>query len=134
MEPGGIEPPCRNRPIAASTRVFDDLISVGHPASTPSAPPQPPAFSHLRASRRHTETSPMSSSRALSGVEPGMREPKLGRESELRVGSCEFARLLTRPTCAATRHDDLYLSGRNQFGPSFQRCAGREDPPRDGQL
>ncbi len=32
MEPGGIEPPCRNSPLEASTRVADDLHSVrSHP-------------------------------------------------------------------------------------------------------
>ena len=41
MEPGGIEPPSRDRNVAASTRVVDALISAGRRPSTASAPPSP---------------------------------------------------------------------------------------------
>lgn len=41
VEPGGIEPPCRNSPRAASTRVVADFISLAEPSRTPCSARQP---------------------------------------------------------------------------------------------
>ena len=41
MEPGGIEPPCRDSQRGASTRVVVGLISASRPATTPCASAQP---------------------------------------------------------------------------------------------
>ena len=41
VEPGGIEPPCRNSPRAASTRVVAVFISLAEPSRTPCSTRQP---------------------------------------------------------------------------------------------
>ena len=44
MEPGGIEPPSRDSPLIASTRIVGALISVGQPPPTAFAFPSPSVF------------------------------------------------------------------------------------------
>ena len=104
MEPGGFEPPCRNSQRAASTSVFGDLISTpppgadalrGNPALESSRPPRP---------GRTRRTSPMSSSRTLSGVEPGTCWP----ESQAARANCVLAvELCTFVDAANVRRDAL---------------------------
>ncbi len=63
---------------------------------------------------------------AVFSIRPARRQERrivplmLSSKSELRVGSYGFAHLITRSTCAATRHDSPNLSGRNQSAPDVK--------------
>ncbi len=63
---------------------------------------------------------------AVFAIRPARRQERrivplmLSSKSELRVGSYGFAHLITRFTCAATRHDSPNLSGRNQSAPDVK--------------
>ena len=59
---------------------------------------------------------PMSFTRA-SSASSACDAAQLGSESVIAVGNYHCARLLTRPACAATRHDELSLSGRCLSAP-----------------
>ena len=123
MEPGGIEPPCRDRSSNASTRVVAVHISI-RPCPATGESPGP-------ASSQVSSLPPPEG--ATRGVQPDVIWPFAHRASAKSHADAIYAasanwvlpvisvaRLLTRPACAATRHDRPCLSGRNQSAPGVK--------------
>lgn len=114
---GGNRTPVPNGRSAASTCVVDGLVlgsSDGHrqPAESPSR-----EFSHPDVTRSNIRASPLIFSPYRPQTFRYRPATYLGCKSILRIGSYKCARLITRFTCAATRHDSPVTPGRIQIGP-----------------
>lgn len=122
VEPGGIEPPCRDSPRGASTRVVVALVS-SRGAGDDTLPARPtPRRSHGRALRCDAHASSMSSAEALSSVTPRPRGIRPREQTAVRqLSSVER---LIRGSFAATRNTTLSLPGRNRSAPDVKEVVG----------